>query len=228
MKTVQEYLRQADSEKLINMYLYDHPVNLNELPDEIMSLKDSKEKVKTKLRQYIGRLRTMEIKTPSDGQEYVLFAHKVFRDISEEEEYSLVCVQELLDVGTDAKSYAYECTRQAEIVGFKVADTKYTQQNIDGLLADVLYRASFFGFEQEYLEEKMKKLDAAIRELEAGNGVTYSEDEVREQLGLEKEEIDVKMDELKRRVLETTIEYEQYCKKKELQAVIGMLGKDIM
>lgn len=74
MNTVQEFLRQADSEQLINMYLYDHPVNLNELPDEVMSLKDSKEKVKTKLRQYIERLRTMEIEKPSDGQEYVLFA----------------------------------------------------------------------------------------------------------------------------------------------------------
>lgn len=226
MNTVQEFLRQADSEQLINMYLYDHPVNLNELPDEVMSLKDSKEKVKTKLRQYIERLRTMEIEKPSDGQEYVLFAHKVFRDISEEEEYSLVCVQELLDEGTDAKSYAYECTQQAEIVGFKVADTKYTQKNLNGLLVDVLYRASFFGFEQEYLEEKMKKLDEAIQELEEGNSVTYSLEEIREHLGLEKEEVDSKADELKRRVLEATIEYEQYCKKKELQAVIALLHKE--
>lgn len=224
MNTVQEYLRQADCEKLINIYLYDHPVNLNELPDGIMSLKDSKEKVKTKLRKYIERLRTMEIEKSSDGQEYVLFAHKVFRDISEEEEYSLVCVQELLDEGTDAKSYAYECTKQAEIVGFKVADTKYTQKNLNGLLVDVLYRASFFGFEQEYLEEKMKKLDEAIRELEEGNSVTYSLEEVREHLGLEKEEVDAKADELKGRVLEATIEYEKYCKKKELQAVITSLG----
>ena len=49
MRTVQEYFKEADVEKLINLYLYTHPVDLHELSVEGVEdtlLKDAQEKVK--------------------------------------------------------------------------------------------------------------------------------------------------------------------------------------
>ena len=62
----------------------------------------------------------------------------------------------------------YEFTRQEEIVGFLVSDTEFTQREIYEVLADVLYEASFFGYEQERLEDKIQKLRRAEKAIEEG------------------------------------------------------------
>ena len=38
MKTVQEYFRETDSDKLINYYLYEYPINVDDISDENKSI----------------------------------------------------------------------------------------------------------------------------------------------------------------------------------------------
>lgn len=70
-------------------------------------------------------------------------------------------------------------------MGFLVSDVKYTQKNIQGLLVDVMFEASFFGFEQENLELEKTKLDESVKEAKLGN-VNPIED-LYDYFGIEKE-----------------------------------------
>ena len=223
VKSVQEYFIEADVDKLINYYLYVHPVKLDDIADDSKTVSDLKEHVRNVLLKYIERLRNLEIEDSEDGKEYILFAHKMQQNGVEDESYSLVCLQELREKGIEAETYSYIFDRQAKIMVFKVSDAAYTQKNLVGLLADVMHEASFFGIEQQYLEEELQKVEASIKEVETGTMKTYTMDEVYEHLGFEREERDGIADELQHAITRATVEYDQYQKKKELQALISCL-----
>ena len=87
MKSVQEYLKEIDTERLVNEYLYAHPIQLHEVMDENIAVKKIKELAKAKLRKYIERLQSLEIEPSEDGREYVLFVHKTLKDGFGEETY---------------------------------------------------------------------------------------------------------------------------------------------
>ena len=62
--------------------------------------------------------------------------------------------------------YAYEFTEQKEALSFLVSDNKLTQDNIMDVIVDFLHEISFFGYDQESLEEEKKRLDESIKECE--------------------------------------------------------------
>lgn len=217
MKTVQAYLREMDREKLINAYLYENPINVFKVTDETLTIKEAKDRVKGNLQKYIERLCKLPIQKSEDGKDYMLFAHSALKDGYHGIESSLVCIQDLKEKGKDVDTYGYMFIKQHEIMGYMISDEEFTQKNIYDVLVDVLCEASFFGFEQEYLEEEMRKLDDSIKEYEEGTGVSYSIEELREELGIEKEKMDEKADELQRKVWEATYAHDKYCKQKELK-----------
>ena len=223
MKTVQEYLKKADTDQLINYYLYKYPVVLDDISDENQKISKVKNHIRTVLKEYIERLCSINIEVNKDGKEYVLFVHKMQQDGVEEDSCSLVCLQELKDKGVEAETYSYVFDRQAKIMGFKVSDAAYTQKNLVELLTDVMHEASFFGFEQQHLDEELQKLEASIKEIEEGTATTYTMEEVWEHLGFEKEERDETADELRHAITRAVVEYNQYQKKKELQALMDNL-----
>lgn len=217
MKNVQAYLKEMDKEKLINEYLYDNPINIFKLNDESLTIKEAKDRIKGNLRKYIDRLCSLPIEKSEDGKDYMLFAHRVLKDGYHEIESSLVCIQDLKEKGEDVDTYGYMFIKQNEVMGYMISDEEFTQKNLYDVLADVLYEASFFGFEQERLEEEMQKLDESIKEVEEGNCESYTLEELREELGVEKEETDETADELQRKVWEATYAHDLYCKREELK-----------
>ena len=223
MKTVQEYFRKADADKLINYYLHKHPVKLEDITQDNEKILDAKNRIRKRLQEYIERLRSMDIEDGEDGKEYILFVHKMQQDGAEEDTASLVCRQELRDKGLEAETYSYVFDRQAKIMGFKVSVAAYTQKNLIELLTDVMYEASFFGFEQQHLDEELQKLEFSIKEFEEGTATTYTMEEVWEHFGFEKEERDETADELWHAITRAVVEYNQYQKKKELQALMDSL-----
>ena len=223
MKTVQEYFKEADADQLINYYLYKHPIKLEDISDENQKISEVKNHIRTVLKEYIGRLCSMNIEVNEDGKEYVLFVHKMQQGGVEEDSCSLVCLQELRDKGVAAETYSYVFDRQAKIMGFKVSDAAYTQKNLMDLLTDVMHEASFFGFEQQHLAEELQKLELSIKEFEEGTATTYTMEEVWEHLGFEREERDETADELRQAVTRAMVEYDKYQKKKELQALMDSL-----
>ena len=126
MKTVQEYFMTVNADMLINHYLYDHPVNLNDVSDDNQMIGDVKKHIRTVLKDYIERLRSVDIEKNEDGKEYILFVHKIQSEGVADDSYSLVCLQELREEGVEAQTYSYIFDRQAKIMGFKVSDAKYT------------------------------------------------------------------------------------------------------
>lgn len=190
MRTVQEYFREVNEERLIRYYLYKYPVKLDEISDETMTIKAAKELIWDKLRQYIERLRSMEIETVDEGEECILFYHKKIEKELPDDASSLVCVSELMEKKDEAEIYNYMFTSQAKILGFYVADTYQTQDNIIELLTDVMHTASFLGFEQEHLQEEIDKVTTEIEKVESGNTKYHSVDELKDWLGLRKKRRD--------------------------------------
>lgn len=215
MKTVQTYLKEVDRERLINEYLYENPIHLFQITDETLTIKEAKDRIKENLRKYMERLCTLPIEKSKDGKEYILFAHKVLKDGYHDVESSLVCMQDLNEQGEDVDTYGFMFMKQNEVMGYRISEEEFTQKNIYDVLVHVLYEASFFGFEQEHLEEELQKLDESLKEVEAGN--TYSVEELWEELEIEQEEREDTADELQRKVWEATYAHDMYCKRKELK-----------
>lgn len=194
MKTVQETLKNINKDELIGTYFYKYPIDFDYLlfkhPEygEI-SINELKNKFRQNRLKTIDKLSSVDITPPEDGHRGLLYAHRILKDGFDEPETELVLLDELLEKGSAAQEFAYFYTPQSEIAGFLIADTPYTQQHLYSLLADVLHEASFFGPEQEYLEEEIKKLEKSREEVEEGNYSTAEEvfEHLREEFGLEDE-----------------------------------------
>ena len=60
MKTVQEYLRDYDVEKLILAYVEKYPISLYEISEENLTIAETKNMVRDELRKFILRLQAVE------------------------------------------------------------------------------------------------------------------------------------------------------------------------
>ena len=220
MKTVQEYLKDYDVEKLIAAYIEKYPVSLNEISEENLTIAETKSMVRDKLRKFILRLQTVETEKSQSGKSYILFAHSAMKERFAEDEYSLVCVQDLFDGKETAQCYAYEYTKQAEIMGFMVSGDAYTQGCIVELLVDVLYEASFFGFEQEELQEDLLQENTKKENREE---VCFSHEELMGQLGLEGKEEDEEEQRLQKQAIAAMDEYDIYCREQQINELKKLL-----
>ena len=218
MKTVQQYLKELDWDRLIDTYLFEHPIEYNHPALAGLTVSQIREKYTEGMRKFIERLCGLTPKADPDGRVGILFAHRCIEvgSLSGTEDYCLVHADEVLSDGVDAKTYAYEFTNQSEIVGFLVADSEYTRRHIYGLMADVLYQASFFGYRQEGLAEALEDLDRSIKEVENGN--VLSIDEIMEKYipEHESERKDPAEMDLRNTVLKAAFDYNEHFKKKEL------------
>jgi len=221
MRTVQEYLREANNDQLISYYLYKYPIKLSEITDEDVTVGQLRNAAKCALADYIDRLRNLENKQAEDRQDYVLFAHKCYRGY-EEVSGSLVCLDEIMTKGLDAARYSYIWDYQETIMTFFVADTEYTQKHLIELLTDVLYKASYWGFRQERMEQMHRELEAALEEAEKEDAISYDVEMVFADLGVEPR--DEKEKELHYVITRAEHEYNQYLVRKELQALIEILS----
>lgn len=231
MKTVQEWLNELDIDLLIQDYLYIDPVKydnheekLNKTVQEVMD-----EHIKN-VRNFINRMRTIPVKVPEDGRQCILYARRTIEDGVPSQAFELVHKDELLEKGHEALDYAYYFSEQAEIAGYFVADTPLTLACIYDLIADVMNEASYFGYEQEYLEESIQRVKSAAQEVEEGTAVTHSANEVFADLCDESDTVSLYNDkdgwDLYHKILEAESEYMNYFRDKELDALIELLKKE--
>lgn len=228
MKTVQEYFREADIDELIRLYLCEHPVNIDKIKElEQQSVGQIMQVIKDKLARYIERLRTI---TPStDDEYYVFFAHKTMGKYGYEISYSLAYLEDILkkDIN-EIQTYSYILSKHEEIVQYQVADTELTKQNIENLLIDIMYEASFFGYEQEYLDAEKTALDKALKEPMDQEGISFEEFEEKmcDEFGWEKSEIDEVEEEYYKKAVCADYDYERYSITKELNAIKKTIEQD--
>lgn len=167
MRTVQDLLKIADEEKLFRDFdnrLAEH--HFQNMPED-MTGKEYFDRRRKRFSNLYQRLTTIPIKEDADGQ-HVLFAVPQLKDdmLGIEHSAELCKVAELLKDYKAAATYAYEFTEQEVIIGWLVAETDITLQHMYDLLTDILFEATFFGMEQEYLAEELKKLDESAAEME--------------------------------------------------------------
>ena len=90
MRTVQKYLQEIEEEKVISAYLYSHPVDFEQLKESTeLSIAEVRKRIEEHLRAIVKRLRNLSVEAAENGEEYVLYAHKTYKDVC----YSLLCLQ---------------------------------------------------------------------------------------------------------------------------------------
>ena len=173
MKTVQECLRELDTEELIDAYLAKETmckeiISAMKTKDNIIA-RDLWLKYRDKIREYIKYLREVPIE-PTDEPAVLYVYEGVSLTLQNERYHGLVHVSELQEKGVEAEDYSYVLCPHGQVAGFFVADTKRTQECLLDLMTDVLYEASFFGYTKEDLDKAIKEVEEAENEIDAEEG----------------------------------------------------------
>ncbi|MBO5341552.1 MAG: hypothetical protein J6A73_02575 [Lachnospiraceae bacterium] len=178
MGRVGSYLNILNKEDIVEAY-FDYAPNGNDGlfedfdidADEVEIAKVKVER-RAKILEFIERLADMEYKDLDCKETYILMAYPCFSKEHSEgaTNHALICADKLSAVDIDLDYYPeneiyvsshhpYETSSLAEIVGLRVADTPYTQIHLYELMAQVVYEALRFGFNQERLLEKYSDLE---------------------------------------------------------------------
>ena len=229
MKTVQQHLRELDTDELLDRYFFDHPIEYR-LPDfDGYTVAEIRRRNRDCMRRFIERLTGLEVRGEKNGRKGILFACRFMGDGFEPrtEDYCLVFTDEVLRNGADAKVYSYDLTEQEEIMGYLVADCAFTRRHLLGLMSDVLFEASFYGFEQEHLQEAVDGIREARKEAEEGRTVTLEELEERLRseygMGFDKEAPEERA--LRIEAQKAIAAYSLHCRRTELVHIAEDLGK---
>ncbi|MBE6518285.1 MAG: hypothetical protein E7Z70_01905 [Thermoplasmata archaeon] len=160
MRTVQEYLKELDKDRLISIYMEEHKdYYIVDCTDKGRTIRDITDRLQNVLSGFIDRLRTIRITEPEDGKKCILLAHRSLNDDWHDMEFSLVHADEVLNDPDNAEAYGYEVCYQSEVMGYLVSDAPLTQRYIYHLIVDVLHETSFYGFNEEELEDVRSSLE---------------------------------------------------------------------
>lgn len=184
----------------------------------------------TKTNGYIERLKKLELQPTEDGSTPVLYAYETIAGAINftENEFGMIHLDELKKDVDNANDYAYEFQNQEEIMGYLVSNAPYTQENIYELMVDVMYEASFFGHENEHLDEEREYLQCAIKEIEEGKGIVHNTTEemfedILGEVSSQGFEKDFVAERLKDEAMDAIHKFNQYSKITERKKLLELL-----
>ena len=230
MKTVQEHLKECNHDELIQTYFSRYPIQYEEWSSWDLDVEGIRNAEQEALKKYIEKLCGME-PMPREEDQGIFFIRRCIENGINDEETELAFRSELLEKGVSAETYAYEFTPQAETISFLVSDAPLTQKHLLDLLADVLYEASFFGYEQEDLADEKALLDEAIAEVKAAeenrfeNCIPFEEvqKDLQEKFGITFDRESEDEHELHIAAMHAIMAYGKHSKEKEMQFIINQL-----
>lgn len=221
MKTVQEWLREANTEALIGTFLYENPINPIMIEDKNRTVAELHETAKAKLRSLIQYLCALEVTQSEDG---VFFASNAIEGGSPKVCAVLSMRNEILECELP-QNYAWDFTPWEELMGYDLAETKLTKDHANTVLAHILYDMTFFGMDHETWKREAAEvkecLEVSRKAAEAGEYKTA--EEVLAEFGLPKDEPDEIADELSSKIIRAEMEYNQHCRKREAAKVRMLL-----
>ena len=225
MKTVQQWLREIDRQELVNTYQFLYPPEFWRLKNEEISVAEVYRRQAELLNNFIDELLQL---TPSQEDTQMIFlATSAYKDGFPDEQATLVAVDEL-DENSLPESYSWMLTDREKLVGYRIADSELTLDNMCSILAQIIEESSFLGYSKDTFESEreslIQSLEQSEKDIEDGN--VYSADEVWEHLGLKREAPDPKADELRAGVIRAEVEYNQYYRSKELSALMRKLTEE--
>lgn len=222
MKTIQQIIKEMDPISIEREFFATYPIRLHQITNhDNLTIKEYKESLSIRFQNFLQSLSTMSIKENPEFQG-ILFVYKSQTDEGWlGESVGLINRFELNQDVSEISTYGYEFTEQSEALGFLVADTKLTQDNLLELVVSFLYEISFFGYEQEYLAEERAKLDQAVEEAKEmekhpEHFKSYTMEDFRQMCGLPEEEIYPEEENKKLAFYQASWEYSRYCKEIEL------------
>ena len=224
MKTVQQVLKELKVDEIEKCYFGEHPIELLSLKGvDAVTIGKYRKKVSGTFQSFVGKLRNMEIVDNFDDPWILFVCKSTCENRLNRHTVELIHLKELMEEEDLSKveTYAYEFTEQKEALGFLVADTKLTQDNIMDVVVDFLYEISFFGYEQKQLAKEIKKLDEAMKESEEHPErlERVDLDKMFEGSGIPVEEIYPEEREKEKAVHLAEFEYSEYCKMIELERI---------
>lgn len=221
MKTVHQYLSEADEQALIDTYQVLFPPDFLMIENKELSVAEVYRRHGEAFRQFLHALKAMEAK-PSEDQ--IFLATSAYVDGKPGVQAMLVHRSELDE--EHVESYSWMASPREEILGYSIAETVLTKENINILLASILDEASFLGYSQERFESEKEKLhkslEAGLKDVEEGR--YYTTEQVWEHLGLTpKKKEDAAARDKKHEVLRAQYAYDRYCKERELNELRSLL-----
>ncbi len=243
MKTVQDYLKTLEKDKLIQTYLqmfpipYEREASKRQTGD--LTVSEIRAHYEAALSDYIDRLRSLE--TLSEDEEYIFIAEIVPNDYSTEVKYGMLARSELLEKGVESEDYDFCFEGQERIVGRFVADSSLTQKYIYEVVASIIDEMSFFGFNEECIEEERSGFEEALKELEditRGNDKTVNSSGLLRDgafagnvrisvLDTESIDPDQKLRELDEKIRRDRQEYTKYLRGKEIMEILQSIDERV-
>lgn len=239
MRTVQEVLKTLNVSKLISTYINEYE-SVSIKDDEYNNIEQSENIQKTycdvffdqylskviRLFKYIERLKMLEVKESND-MILAYMTNEYYYKINT----SLIHYDDLMNNGASCETYAYEFCEQSEIMGWKLPETDFVNDNIYQIMSDILFEASFFGYGQEELMNAKNELTEAMQEVydmrenieENTEGHNLkSWDDVKKELNIVIEK-DKHKDQLYHQLINVEYKYYNYLKEKELAAILQLI-----
>ena len=231
MKTVQEYQRIADRERLLNSLANEEirdALSLLELKD--YTIAEIQEACRNRMNDFIDHLLTLKA-IPSDHM--VLYLSKAkpigWQYSGTEKTLNLIDLNEIRK-DINAPGYAFEFSDWEETLGYLVADTKLTQDYLTVLLMQYLNEISFFGTDPEIREPELDKIGAdieqGVKEAKEGHVIPAEQamDGLAKELGLPIDEKDERKEQLRSEMWDQILKYNRYCEWRERSRILESVG----
>lgn len=190
MKTVKDYICELDTDELVDMYFRKRSKRLSDYYDDYlyddedeerpdyasMTIVECAERDRKGIFDFIEYLKTIEITKSEGGRQGIIYA---YNSIMRDDLHGKVCTEmlyrdDLLEDPEKCENYSYILSDRAEVLGFLVADNKFTQNNIYEVIADVMWEATWFGYRQEDIDDEVESLKASEEEIERGECKSFS------------------------------------------------------
>ena len=220
MKTVQQWLSETDARDVVDSFLAAYPPEIWRIKAAGITVSEAYKRLEAALYTFIEELKSIN----AEAQErMIFFAYPSGRDSSPDCHTALIDAAEL--ARQEEKYYGWMATNRATLMGYSIADTKYTLGHISEVLAAILNEASFMGFAAEEYEKNCEDLFASLEKSmeDVENGHLISADKLWEHLGLERPERDAGEENLDKKIRTAQIEYENYCRTREYEKVKKLL-----
>ena len=177
MKTVKDYLFELDITRLVDTFFEEYGAKLFDLywfnnpTDYYDEHIDSDETVREltvfeyaqahrkELYDYFKFLKSIDVKDSPNLKTCIIYAFgKYEMDYRDRWQVRLLFLEDLLTDPDNCKNRSFAAVPFSEVLMFRVADNKFTQDVIYSVIARVLHVASHTGYRQENREKYLKKV----------------------------------------------------------------------
>ncbi|MBQ9064562.1 MAG: hypothetical protein IJ123_03865 [Blautia sp.] len=225
MRTIKECLELADRKAVLGKLAYrfiEDTIHLLELKDRTVG--EIMERYSKYMDSFIETLLTIEEKRNDD---MVFYLHS---DYGKETVLDLISLKAIrAEINSPGHDFGFP--DWSESLGYLVADTKQTQDDLPTLVALYLEEASFFGTDPDERKEKIDKVIADLdRSMESIDGTEYLTaeevfDDLRRKHGLPVPEHDPMQEEMESKARKSIFEYNTYSKTRERKRILESTAK---